>query len=78
MAVGKIHLKYYPICFETYIIEHYERLLKHKNDELERTRKSWRKLQDYKNLSVEDRALQDKKEEEEESGEKLILVYISL
>jgi len=52
------------------IIEHYERLLKHKNDELERTRKSWRKLQDYKNLSVEDRALQDKKEEEEREWRK--------
>lgn len=47
------------------IIAHYEAIIKRKEDDLESSRKAWRKLRDYKNLSPEQRAEVDKKKKEE-------------
>lgn len=47
------------------IIAHYEAIIKRVEYDLESSRKAWRKLKDYKNLSPEARAEVDKKEEEE-------------
>jgi hypothetical protein len=52
------------------IIIHYENLLKYKENELKRSKQEWKKLKEYKDLSEEDRALYDQKEQEEKERRK--------
>ena len=52
------------------IVAHSEVIIKRKEHDLESSRKAWKKLRDYKNLSPEQRAEIDKKEEEEREWRK--------
>lgn len=52
------------------VIAHYERILKHKEGEIESYKKVLKKLRDYKNLSPKQRAEVDKEEKEKRERRK--------